>query len=331
MIVFLLILALLAGSAQAQDGVCGPPGICLPALTPTATPTPLTGGCGATSFQELIALGADHIWRFDELAPATQAADSVDADPGTYTGQYILTGHGVDLHGLGSIPTSVTYDAPQEFTYLTCFYGTTGVLASWAPRPSDKPSAVLSVSNAGTVWWGITYGDGQQQLVPPSVPSWSFGLGGTGQPIVSDGTEHLVVASLGAAGQKIYLDGRLLATRPYRVFIAPTPSAWTFGYGAIAGWPATSTFNYTGRLKGAAWWQTQQLSDAQVLGLWQTRTPTPTPTPVPTPVSTNGCCEGASDVCHDIVSGSTCSGGQHFVPGSACGILIACVPYTPTP
>lgn len=250
----------------------------------TQTPTP--GTCAGRSFEDILAFDPTSLWRFDETqgptplsgtpTPIRHALDSADTNPGTYSSGAVLTGAGVDLDGSDSVTTAVTYPAEQEQTVLVCFYGTTGTLGAFGPAPitSLAPTAVLEVSNAGTVWWGITFGAGQQQIVPQSIPSWE-------PPTVSDGKPHIVIATFGhSGGQQVYLDGvKLKGGRPYTVFISPQPSTWTWGWGNVATWPAVSTFGYTGHLDGAAWWNNRQLTDGEVNLLFFTPTPTATPTP----------------------------------------------------
>lgn len=262
---------------------------------PSATSTPNT--CSGKDFDKILALGPTSLWRFNEFplptftagtvtpgtptttpTPITIAADSVDSNPGTYSTSVQLTGGGIDLDGSDMVTTNVFYPAEQEQSVLVCFYGTTGTLAAFAPSFNTAPSAVVEVSQGGTVWWGITYGAGQQSLVPPLVQSWE-------PPIVSDGIPHIVVGTLGPAGQKTYLDGKLLkGTAPYHVFISPQ-STWTWGYGNIANWPGVSIQGYQGHLDGAAWWGNRQLSDAEVAFISEL-TPTPSPSVTITPTRT---------------------------------------------
>jgi hypothetical protein len=287
---------------------------------------------------------------------AVQAADLIDSNPGTYTGQYILTGEGVDLNGNGAVTTAVTYTAPQTMTVLVGARGTTGTFAAFGPPPywQNVSAALLHVSPAGTLWWGITYGSGQFSLVPPATPFFPD-MGNV--PVVSDGIEHLMVASLGPAGQKTYLDGRLIDTAPYHFFVAPTPGTWTFGNGNIAGWPNTTPAGYFGHIDCAAWWNGRQLSDADVAGLLRTptatttATPTPspsttptrtstrtrtptwtrTPTISPTPLPTGACCQCLLG-CAAPAFGTNC-GICSVVLNASCNIAedVNCVTFTPTP
>lgn len=266
-------------------------------MTATPSPTATFADCSGKSFTTIRNLGPASMWRFSEQPPSTYtagtstpgtptrtptmipAADSVDSNPGHYSFGVDFTGAGIDLNGANSVTTTVTYPAEQQQTVLMCFNGTTGTLASFAASINQSPTALLEVSNAGTVYWGITYGDGQQQLVPEQISGFD-------NPVVSDGIPHVVVASLGPDGQKTYVDGQLIGTRPYRVFKSPQ-STWTWGWGSVTNWPAVSTFGYTGHIDGAAWWPTTQLTDAQVASISAfTPTITPTVTITPTPSQT---------------------------------------------
>lgn len=336
-------------------------------LTPTPTPT-LRDLCGNLHFSSILAQNPTSLWPFSETS-GTVAADVIDANPGTYRGQYDLTGVGVDLRGQGQITTEVRYGdefvAPQVMTVLVCLHGTTGVLAAYvptgpsrtptssptpgtpsvtpllsttpAPTPTNTPpqfnlgnvaSAPINVSNAGTAWWGINYGSGQMSLVPPNLPWFGHGLSAT----VSDGIEHSVIGSLGPDGQKTYVDCRLVDTEPRRVFISG-PGNWQFGAGNLTGWPATSTFAYTGTLEGAAWWNGRQLTDADVQVMCGM-------TPTPTPLRQSDCCQctgpissscSQDGVCPQtctVVSGATC---QAVFFGSQCQVFTPTPTRTPTP
>ena len=262
-----------------------------PSETPTPTPTttfrhcitvtPTLGPCGSLSEEGLIDLEPSSAWSFRETT-GTVAHDMIDSNDGTYTGNYILTGDGVDLAGTGSVTTSVTYPAPQTQSIAICARGTTGTFAAFGIPSQQQPAySLLEVSFAGTPWWGITYGSGQFQLVPPAVVPWQP------VPIVSDGVEHLIIGTLGTVGgQRTYLDGRLIDSKPYKFFIAPTPSTWTFGSGNIQGWPGVSKQGYSGNISFAAWWPNRQLTDDEVLGLIPSPTATITRTPTQTGTAT---------------------------------------------
>lgn len=240
-----------------------------PTITPTITPTP--HDCSGFSFNGITALGPSSLWRFDETTTTAPAMDGIDSNPGTYVPPLTLAA-GVDVDGQGKVTTGVVYPPSQEQSLLVCFHGTTGTLASFAP-PGQNATALLEVSNGGTVYWGLTWGSGQQQIVPPAIPSWE-------PPTVADGKPHVVVATFGQNGQRTYLDGTLLqqGVGPYRVFTS-APGSWTWGYGNVGNWPAISTFGYSGHFDGVAWWQNRQLSDAEV---FQITAPTPTITPTST-------------------------------------------------
>ncbi len=259
--------------AEFAEGISG----CVPRACGTA------GG----SLNDVARLSPTSLWAFDDPVDSTVAVDSADSNPGHYTGDLKVTGNGVDMDTHGSVTTAVQYVAPQTMSVMMCIRGTTGTFAQFATGP-DPANALLEVSPAGTLWWGITYGSGgfgpggsQFSEVPPSVPYWPAPR----IPTVSDGIWHLIVGTLGpSGGQKTYLDGQLVASAPYHFFIAPTPGTWTFGNGNTAGWPNISGGGYAGHLQYAAWWNGVQLSDGQIDGL--VRSPTPVPTNSNTPTLT---------------------------------------------
>lgn len=268
-----------------------------PTLTPTRTPTitptfikcktvtPTPGPCANVAPNSILAQTPSSMWVFNELTPTPIAKDIVDSNDGLYSGNYILDGPanpGLQLAGTGRMTTSVPYPAAQTMSVLMCIRGTTGTFAQWASQPPQSTAeALLEVSPAGELWWGITYGTGQFQLVPPQTNFIQP------VPIVSDGVDHLIVGTLGSlGGQRTYLDGRLVDSKPYKFFVAPTPGVFTFGYGNVGGWPNTSTFGYSGMIRFAAWWNGRQLSDADVAGFIDTPTPTVTATPTNTGTAT---------------------------------------------
>jgi len=248
---------------------------------------PRSCGIGGAKTSDVKGLRPTSFWGFGELPPATTATDLMGVNPGTYTGNYILSGDGVDLSRQGLVTTAVPYEAPQTMSVLMCVRGATGTFAALAPG-SSPANALLEVSPAGTLWWGTTYGSGQFEPapfgsqyseVPPSVPFWPAPR----VPTVSDGIDHLIVGTLGqSGGQKTYLDGELIASAPYHWLVAPTPGTWTFGNGNTSGWPNVTQGGYIGRLQFAAWWKDVQLTDAQIRALVHTPSPTPTRTGSPT-------------------------------------------------
>ena len=256
---------------------------------------PRACGPGGATLNAIGALDPTSVWGFDDPPHATVAVDSADSNPGHYFGDLNVSGDGVDMAGQGTVSTAVRYPAPQTMSVMVCVRGTVGTIAQFTNDPNPA-RALLEVSPAGTIWWGITYGSGsfgpggsQVSEVPPSIPYWPA----PGIPTVSDGIWHLIVGTLGpTGGQKAYLDGQLVASTSYHFFVAPTPGTWTFGNGNTSGWPNITGGGYEGHLQYAAWWNGTQLTDGQISALVKSPTPTasasasPTVTPTRTITST---------------------------------------------
>jgi hypothetical protein len=245
----------------------------------TVTPTP--GNCANSLTGQIVNQNPTSLWNFDELVGPT-AFDAIGDNDGAYLGQYLLTGQSVALAGAGKVLMPTPYPAPGSMTILMGINGTTGTFFQMAPPgPGSLPAAVLEVSQAGTLWWGIRYGSGQFWLVPPQQPYWD--------PIaaVSDGVDHTIVGTFGPQlGMRTYVDGRLIDAKPFKPITMPTPGQLTFGYGNVAAWPAISGLYYNGQIKCAAWWNNRQLTDQEIADFLPSITPTATGTPTITSTPT---------------------------------------------
>jgi len=91
---------------------------------------------------------------------------------------------------------------------------------------------------------------------------------------VNDGQWHLAVATLSTAGQELYIDGQLVASRPNTQAQetcggGPFTGYWRIGELAGSGWPDTSgQMPFSGQLADVAVYPTA-LTGAQVSELYQ--------------------------------------------------------------
>lgn len=126
--------------------------------------------------------------------------------------------------------------------------------------PNTPARALLSVAPNGTIWWGLTFGAGQFSIVPSA--SGGPGFAST-YPVVTDGQDHIVTASVGPDGQKLYLDGKIIGTSSHKPWSnALPPLLLQLGAANVQGWPHVSGAAYSGHLYVAAMWR-RQLSDTE--------------------------------------------------------------------
>jgi hypothetical protein len=143
---------------------------------------------------------------------------------------------------------------------------TTFTIEAWVKTGSFNGGKILGYENAQT-GWGTTY---DRQLYMTNNGRIGYGIlaGGVQQSILSttlynNNQWHHVVATQGASGMKLYVDGVLIGTNP-----TVTPDAytgyWRLGGGNLTGWPsAPASSALLGAFDEASVYPTE-LSAAQV-------------------------------------------------------------------
>lgn len=196
---------------------------------------------------------ATSCWPLNETS-GTTITDTIGSNSGTLSGSYTLTGDGIYCNGSGggcSITTPVSYSNPQPMSVIVSFAGTQG--------------ALLQVGSTSSASAPLTY----YELYLGNDGRLTFGVNNYGAPNIirspnsyADGNTHVAMATLGAAGMKLYVDGVLVASRA--VTMANYAAGdWFFGGMNTAGWPLAPGSVLGGTLYYVAWWNGTQLSDAQ--------------------------------------------------------------------
>lgn len=180
-----------------------------------------------------------------------------------------------NINGGCTLTTGQLY-SPTALTLVMTFSGTGGPLAQFASTSSTSAPYQyyeLYLDTLGRLSWGVTdYG------IPNVLQS--------GRPdhpqVYADGNQHTVVASLGSAGMKLYVDGSLVGSRV--MSLANYSSGyWLFGSANLTGglpsgaaWPFASAQNwFNGTLYSWAWFPLQ-LSDTQAEAISNPGTNPPT-------------------------------------------------------
>jgi len=98
------------------------------------------------------------------------------------------------------------------------------------------------MANSGQLVFGV-YRNGYRTVISPAGRSYA------------DGTWHVVTATLGSTGMRLYVDGGKVAADPAQTAGEPFTGYWRFGYGSLTNWPSAPTNTYfTGSLASAAVW-----------------------------------------------------------------------------
>jgi large repetitive protein len=216
-------------------------------------------------------------WRLDSPTPDGRVSDtSSNANIGHYFnmaagGSVTLGAGGALVHAqasstaatysraLGVNPLSqnvaTTYAATEEVWFKTAAgYNQGGAILALADTPSGAPSVferIIWMDNTGLIHFGVNSGGTLKVLNTASA--------------YDDGAWHLVDASLGASGEKLYIDGTLVASdATVTTGQADATAYWRWGYSAFGFWsPQPTSFFFNGSLDEIAVYNAQ-LTDAAV-------------------------------------------------------------------
>lgn len=203
-----------------------------------------------------ISPSATSCWPMQEPS-GTTITDTIDSNSGTISGTYTLNqAGGIACNGLTgtgcNITTPSTYATPQPMSVVVAFAGTGGgliQLGSTSTLDPTTPYYMLYLDTYGRLTFGAN----------------NYGLFNTVQSTTAynDGNEHIAMATIGAAGMKLYVDGKLVASRNAQL-ANYAAGYWFFGGTDTAGWPyAPPQQNFNGTLFYTAWWNGTQLTDTQ--------------------------------------------------------------------
>jgi Concanavalin A-like lectin/glucanases superfamily/PQQ-like domain len=208
-----------------------------PTSSPPPPPPPPTGYAATVL--------ADHptlYWRLDDPSGTTVADSTSNDHAGTYRSGVVygvasaLAGDSDPaVSGPGS--SGVAYSA-DEFTGPTTYS-----LETWFRSTSTSGGKLLGFENVQT-GWGTSY-DRQVYMTNAGHLAYGIDAGGVQHVVApttayNDGAWHYVVATQGASGMALYVDGVLVGTDP-----TVTPDGysgfWRLGGGNVTGWPGAST------------------------------------------------------------------------------------------
>ena len=223
----------------------------------TTTPPPPPPPTSAYS-KRIVADGPGLYWPLSDAAGSSAADLSGNGDLGTYSTTGVsyqtpspvesATGTGVTLSG-GDVISTQAQQAPTVYSEELWFKTTStagGVLATYegADYAQDR---VVYMSSTGHlefgVWTGVT-----NAIASPAA--------------YNDGNWHFVVATQGADGMHLYVDGKLVAsgaTTTAQSYVGH----WQLGGTANNGWPNRTANAFSGSISDAALF-TSELTAAQI-------------------------------------------------------------------
>jgi len=236
-------------------------------------------------------------WRFAE-APPPAVTSVADATPLALNGT--PQGSGLTFGSPGLLACDTTSSmrlagaaASTGFVVQRTAVPNTDVftLVAWVRTSSTRGGWVLGMSGAR---WGTSANrDRVLYLQPNGRPTFSVGIGPRhtiyGPVPVNDGQPHMLAATLGPDGMKLYVDGAQVASDASVTQgaqytgngpVDPTPPAnpstpdgygyWRIGYDSVAGLgPVTPTRNQlAGRIDEVAVWQNRALTSGNVSSLF---------------------------------------------------------------
>jgi PKD repeat protein len=236
-----------------------------PAATVTVSDVPAASSAYASA---VLADRPAHYWRLDDLAGARRAADEVGTDD-LVLGTGVTTGSAGALGGTAP-GTSATFDGTEQGSGAQPTRSaapTTMSAELWFSTRSTTGGVLMDFSD---VEKGLNGGDHDRIIGLDDAGRLSFAVWpGTGVIIAgprsyNDGAWHHVVATHGAAGLTLYVDGELVAARADTLTGQATVGSWRVG--GDGRWVGSTDW-FGGRLDEVAVYPTQ-LSAAQVQRHW---------------------------------------------------------------
>ncbi|HVB13589.1 MAG TPA: LamG-like jellyroll fold domain-containing protein [Candidatus Dormibacteraeota bacterium] len=229
-----------------------------PTVISAAEQTALYGGgtvSQSTYASDVVSDGAGSYWPLNDTGsyiypdavpgvttPATTFPDATgNGNPGTPVGGATAGGSGVWSDGAGASldgttgyvetatavnPQVVSESAWFKTTTSGAIMGMTSVQTNGSPAEWDR---MLWVDPAGHVVYGI-YPGGFEEVTSPGA--------------YDDGAWHFVVATVGPAGQDLYVDGALVASNAAVTAPQNYVGYWHLGFAYTASWPDAPTSDY---------------------------------------------------------------------------------------
>jgi galactose oxidase len=263
---------------------------------------PPTDGYG----QAVYSAGPLAYWPLNDASGPTAADLSGNGDTANYSATGIgygapspvegASGTGVTLDGSsGQIVASQPITNPTTYSEEMWFKTTStkgGYLMGFGNAPSGQSGSrdrMVFMSNNGQLHFGIHVGTGN-----------NLEIGSPGS--YNDGKWHQVVATEGADGLNLYVDGQLVANNSTTSLPQNYLGYWRVGYESLLNWPnAPADYYFAGTVSDVAFYNSE-LSGGQVQTHYQAAGATPPPPGCPTAWS-----------CNDI--GSPLPAGQDSLSG----------------
>jgi PKD repeat protein len=207
--------------------------------------------------------GPSTYWRMAETSGSTAADSSLSNDTGGYLNNPALGGpsaigaagdRSVGLDGDNdNVASNSSRTAPDRFSAEGWFRTTTSaggkILGFGSSRTGDSSTTDRHVfmTNSGRLRFGTAF-QGPQAVLP------SQAVIETGQSY-NDGEWHHVVATQGAQGMRLYVDGVLAGSNPAAAN-TPMSGYWRVGGDSLAGWAARPSSDYfTGSVDEVAFYE----------------------------------------------------------------------------
>jgi PKD repeat protein len=219
------------------------------ATSPTVTVTADGAGPVGAYPQAVYAAGPSHYWRLGEPSGTTLRDTGATNDGTAGSGVALGAGGAVAGDGNGAIDLSPAIGGRVR-TPLRALGTNTFSIEAWvqasgtdrgrlvgygdaasATATSTNHDRVLYLDNAGRVTFGV---NPAQYRVITSPASYD------------DGAWHHVVATMGADGMRLYVDGAQVASRSTGTTAGNYYGAWILGADTLSGWPNRPSTDYFG-------------------------------------------------------------------------------------
>lgn len=212
-------------------------------------------------------------WRLDQSAATNPVADS--SSGGNHTGAYsswpaanYTFGQTGAVTGGGAVASAGSANQYLASPSDSSIVDSTEEI--WIKVPSGGGGEIAGLYNGSVADRVIWLAGGNLYFGIYDTASTTQTIGTTGQNY-ADNTWHLVAASIGTAGMKLYVDGTLVASNPSYVSANHSIGTWQFGGGTLAGWAPRPTSDFlAGTLAEAAVYHAQ-LTDARIAAHYAAR------------------------------------------------------------
>jgi hypothetical protein len=193
---------------------------------------------------QVLADGATLYWRYDAASGSYNADSSAGDDSGISVGGPV---HGV---APGAVPGSkaYTFNGSSQWTYSDRLHPTPSqyTIETWFKTTTTSGGKLMGFGNNST----HSSGNYDKHIYMTDSGRLVFGVYTGATRIIAtpaaynDGAWHLAVASQGAGGMRLYVDGVLRAFDPTVTTSQDYPGYWHIGYDNLGGWPSGPSSSY---------------------------------------------------------------------------------------